>query len=107
MPGYQIGGKTGTAEKPGANGYDRKRLISSFVGAFPMDDPEYVIFIAIDEPKGQKESYGYATAGWVAAPAFAKIVSSMAGVLGIAPRQIAQEQDLSFGLKKYVSLENG
>ena len=109
VPGYQVGGKTGTAEKPGTTkkGYDRKRLISSFVGAFPMDDPEYVVFVAIDEPKGQKESYGYATAGWVAAPAFKAVVSSMVSVLGIPPRDVAEDQEISHGLKKFVSLKNG
>ena len=82
-------------------------MISSFVGAFPMDDPQYVVFVAIDEPKGQKESYGYATAGWVAAPAFKAIVSSMVSVLGIPPREVADDQEISHGLKKFVSLKNG
>lgn len=87
VQGYKVGGKTGTAEKHSASGgYDRKRLVSSFVGAFPMDDPRYVIYIAIDEPKGQKHSYGYATAGWVAAPAFARTVSSVVSILGIVPQ---------------------
>ena len=84
-PGYQVGGKTGTAEKAAAKGYKRNALISSFVGAFPMDDPRYVIFMAIDEPKPNKESHGYATGGWVAAPAVKRLVERMAPLVGIAP----------------------
>ncbi len=85
VKGYQVGGKTGTAEKIGASGYDRSRLISSFVGAFPAQEPRYVVMVMIDEPKGQSHSFGHATAGWVAAPAVADIVASMADVLGLVP----------------------
>lgn len=83
VSGLMIGGKTGTAEKNVNGRYDRKKLISSFVGAFPMNDPRYIIMVMVDEPKGQKESFGYATAGWVAAPAAKRIATSMASVLGL------------------------
>src|SRR5690606_40075521 len=62
---YPVGGKTGTAEKTGGGGYRRKALLSSFVGAFPIDDPRYVVFAMLDEPQGRKETFGYATGGWV------------------------------------------
>ena len=42
-PGYRIGGKTGTAEKPIAGGYARRSLVTTFAAAFPMDNPKYVI----------------------------------------------------------------
>ncbi len=104
VPGYEVGGKTGTAEKIGANGrYDRKRLISSFVAAFPASDPKYVVMIMVDEPKGNKKSYGYATAGWVAAPPVARTVSSMAAILGLPPAYKPEEQDFAHPLKQYVS----
>ena len=84
--GYLVGGKTGTAEKPGKTGaYARKALLSSFVAAFPMHDPRYVVLVMIDEPKGNKESHGYATGGWVAAPAVRRIVSRSAPLLGLLP----------------------
>jgi cell division protein FtsI (penicillin-binding protein 3) len=89
-PGYRVGGKTGTAEKAAAHGYKHSALISSFVGAFPMDAPRYVIFMAIDEPKPNKESHGYATGGWVAAPAVKRLVERMAPLVGIAP---VEEED--------------
>jgi cell division protein FtsI/penicillin-binding protein 2 len=86
VPGYQVGGKTGTSEKVGAHGgYKKKALLSTFAGAFPMSDPRYAIIVSIDEPKGIKESFGFATAGWVAAPAFGNIVNRIAALYGILP----------------------
>ena len=102
VEGYAIGGKTGTAEKSVNGRYDRKKLISSFVGAFPMNDPRYVVMVMVDEPKGNKKSYGYATAGWVAAPAVKRIVSSMASVLGMPADQYSVEDDISNDLLPYV-----
>lgn len=84
-PGYRVGGKTGTAEKPGVGGYRRKSLISTFAAAFPMDDPRYVVIASIDEPQGNKESYGYATAGWVAAPVIKALVERAGPILGVEP----------------------
>ncbi|MDF2765787.1 MAG: hypothetical protein K0S81_2781, partial [Rhodospirillales bacterium] len=97
-PGYQVGGKTGTAEKAAAKGYRRNALISSFVGAFPMDDPRYVIFMAVDEPKPNKDSHGYATGGWVAAPAVKRLVERMAPLVGIAPVKEEEAPDAASGL---------
>lgn len=89
VTGYLVGGKTGTAEKPGRGGYDRDKLISSFLGVFPMDNPRYAVFVMVDEPKGTKETYGYATGGWVGAPAVGKIVAGMASIMGLPPSQSA------------------
>ncbi len=86
--GYLVGGKTGTADKLApSGGYAKNKRIATFVGAFPMDDPEYVIFAMVDEPKGTKETYGYATAGWVSAPVIGRVVERIAPLLGIAPRR--------------------
>ena len=84
--GYRVGGKTGTAEKAGRGGYRRKALLSSFIAAFPMNRPRYVLLVSLDEPKGNKKSHGYATAGWVAAPAAREIIERIAPILKI-PRQ--------------------
>lgn len=108
VPGYRVGGKTGTAEKPGKikKGYDSKRLLSSFIGVFPIDQPRYAVFIVIDEPKGTKESFGYATAGWTAAPAVKRVVSSMASVLGLKPApMIASAPQFGDELRQYISLK--
>lgn len=94
VPGYYVGGKTGTAEKIGASGgYDQKRIISSFLGVFPMNDPQYAVFVMVDEPKGTQKSFGYATGGWVAAPAVGRVVKAMGAVLGLAPQQASLEKN--------------
>ncbi len=85
VPGYEVGGKTGTAEKTGVGGYRHKSLLSSFVAAFPIEDPRYVVLAMIDEPHGTKESAGYATAGWTAAPAVGRIVAQIGPMLDVAP----------------------
>jgi len=84
-PGYVVGGKTGTAEKVSGKGYNTHSLISSFAGVFPANDPRYFIMISIDEPHGDKQSFGYATGGWVAAPGVSRSVERMASLLGIQP----------------------
>jgi cell division protein FtsI (penicillin-binding protein 3) len=83
--GYLVGGKTGTAEKSSRRGYNRRALISSFIGAFPMNDPRYVVLALVDEPQGNKHTHGYATGGWIAAPVVRRIVQRAAPFLGISP----------------------
>ena len=84
--GYNVAGKTGTAEKNTKAGYQQDKLISSFMAFFPAEAPKYAVYIMVDEPKGIKESYGYATAGWVAAPAVKKVIESMVAIEGIKPQ---------------------
>ncbi len=83
VPGYRIGGKTGTADKQEGGRYRSGALISSFVGAFPMEAPRYVVLVLLDEPKGDKGRS--ATGGRVAAPVVARMVRRMAPLLGFAP----------------------
>ncbi len=85
VPGYLVGGKTGTAEKVMNKGYVKKALLSSFIGVFPINDPQYMVFVTIDEPHGTKKSYGFATAGWTAVPAVSRIIARMAPLFGIKP----------------------
>ena len=99
--GYLVGGKTGTAEKANPlGGYFKKQNIVAFTAAFPMDNPQYVITIMIDNPKGQKSSFGYRTAGWVAAPVVKKIVTRIAPILGIKPK-VNSSVDFVKTLHKY------
>ena len=84
-PGYVVGGKTGTAEKNSGGRYLDKKLISSFIGAFPMHAPKYVILTMVDEPHGTKATHGYATAGWTVAPATSRIIQRIGPILGVAP----------------------
>ena len=79
-----VGGKTGTSEKLDPDGgYFKDRNLATFAATFPVHDPKYVLVVLIDEPKGQKHSYGYATGGWVAAPAVKRIIEKSAPLLGI------------------------
>jgi cell division protein FtsI (penicillin-binding protein 3) len=80
--GYRVGGKTGTAEKvlETGRGYDRRRNITTFAGAFPMDAPRFVVITMVDDP-----SAGLRSAGAVAAPVFKNVVNRVAPVLGVAP----------------------
>jgi cell division protein FtsI (penicillin-binding protein 3) len=83
--GFLVGGKTGTAEKQVAGGYARNKLISSFVGAFPINAPRYLVLAVLDEPKGTKETFNYATGGWVAAPVVKHVVERMGPLVGMTP----------------------
>lgn len=84
-PGFRVGGKTGSAEKPGAGGYRRHSLVSTFAAAFPMDNPRYVIIAMVDEPKGNAFSSGQRTAGYTAAPVVRKVVMRAGPMLGVFP----------------------
>jgi len=84
-PGYVVGGKTGTADKVEGKHYAEKKLLSSFVGVFPMTAPKYLVLAMVDEPHGTKASHGYATAGWTAAPAVGRTIVRIAPLLGVQP----------------------
>ena len=93
-PGFRVGGKTGSAEKPGAGGYRRTSLVSTFAAAFPMDNPRYVILAMIDEPKGNAFSSGQRTAGWTVAPVVQKVVMRAGPMLGVFPDE-SRDVDVS------------
>jgi len=100
VPGYMVGGKTGTSEKPSAGGYDKNKLLSSFVGVFPAQAPRYAVLAILDEPKGTKKSYGYATGGWTGAPAVGAVIRDMTSVLAMSP--ITNESNLTAGLDRFL-----
>jgi cell division protein FtsI (penicillin-binding protein 3) len=85
---YRVGGKTGTAEISGRAGYREKSVITTFIAAFPMEAPRYVMLVALFEPRtgdGVQEH----TAGLTAAPVTARIVERTAPLLGVLPRRVA------------------
>ncbi|WP_076072591.1 peptidoglycan D,D-transpeptidase FtsI family protein [Sphingomonas montana] len=84
-PGLRIGGKTGTAEKPNAGGYDRNTNVSTFAAVFPMDKPRYVVIAMLDSPKGTADTFGFTTAAWTAGPVISRVVQRIGPMLGIRP----------------------
>jgi len=83
--GFRVGGKTGSAEKPGAGGYRRSTLVSTFAAAFPMDRPRYVVIAMLDEPQGTLASSFQRTAAWNAAPIVGRLVPRIGPMLGVRP----------------------
>jgi cell division protein FtsI (penicillin-binding protein 3) len=85
VPGFRIGGKTGTAEKVVHGRYSKDHRLASFIGAFPMEKPRYAILVMLDEPKPLPETYGFATSGWNAVPTAGLILQRIAPMLGVDP----------------------
>lgn len=85
VPGYNVGGKTGTAEKAVRGGYAADKRINSFLAAFPIDNPQYVTLVVLDEPRPE-EGESAATAGLNAAPTVANIVTRIGPMLDVTPR---------------------
>jgi cell division protein FtsI (penicillin-binding protein 3) len=93
VPGYRVGGKTGTAEKVVNGRYVKDKRLSSFIGAFPMDAPRYSLLVMLDEPQALPETYGFATAGWNAVPTAGKIIARIAPMLDIELKLTPEERE--------------
>ena len=90
VPGYFVGGKTGTAEKNSGHGYKKHTNISAFMSVFPMNAPKYAVYFMLDEPKGNASTGGYSTAGAVSAPGAGRVIARIAPMLGLMPESGAQ-----------------
>ena len=88
VPGYFVGGKTGTAEKTTGHGYKKHSNISAFMSVFPMNQPKYAVYFMLDEPKGNASTGGYSTAGAVSAPGAGRVISRIAPMLGLMPETV-------------------
>lgn len=99
VPGYEVGGKTGTADKPNPQGgYYEDKVIATFASAFPMSDPQYVLIVTLDEPE---ETSGYEprrTAGWTAVPVGAEIIRRIAPLMGLRPNVVGETPDTAMRL---------
>ena len=80
VPGYRVGGKSGTAYKHGAHGYDKSKYRASFVGMAPMPDPRIVVAVSVDEPTA-----GSHFGGQVSGPVFSAIVGDTLRTLNVPP----------------------
>ena len=85
VAGYEVAGKTGTAEKPTRGGYNEKAVISTFASIFPASDPRYTLIVSLDEPKIQALGEERRTAGWTAVPIAGEIITRVAPILGLRP----------------------
>jgi len=86
VPGYYIGGKTGTADKVVNGRYSKSKVLTDFMAIMPADHPRYLLLIMLDEPKATPETHGFTTSGWNAVPVGGKVVARIAPLLGIEPR---------------------
>ncbi|MGJ8544967.1 MAG: peptidoglycan D,D-transpeptidase FtsI family protein [Sulfitobacter sp.] len=86
VPGYHVGGKTGTADKPKPRGgyYDDK-VINTFASIFPAHDPRYVLIVTLDEPVETSGPKPRRTAGWTAVPVAGEMITRIAPLLGLRP----------------------
>lgn len=91
VEGYYVGGKTGTAEKVVNGRYSKNVRFNAFIAGFPVDDPEYIVLVFVDEPKPERDGIG-ATAGLNAAPMVRNIIRRSAPLLGVKP-EFGQESD--------------
>lgn len=82
--GYRVGGKTGTAEKVIDGRYSSEKNLNTFAAAFPIDDPQYVLLVIVDEPKAESPQAG-TTAGWNAGEVVGRIIQRTAPMLGLVP----------------------
>ena len=84
--GYEVGGKTGTADKPRpSGGYYDDRTIATFATVFPASDPQYVLIVTLDEPSIEALGEQRRTAGWTAVPVAAEMIRRVAPLLGMRP----------------------
>jgi cell division protein FtsI (penicillin-binding protein 3) len=90
-PGLRVGGKTGSQEKVIGGRIERDKLVASFAAIFPTDGPleadRYFVLILMDEPKGTKETFGFRTGGWTAAPAAGRVINRIGPFLGVQRRE--------------------
>ena len=98
---YRVGGKTGTAQKVVDGTYLDGNYILSFMGFMPADDPEIVVYVAIDNPKGVTQ-YG----GVVSAPIARSVLLSAIDILGIEPSYEGMAKEYTWLDKKYSILPN-
>ena len=101
IDGYRVGGKTGTAQKVKDGRYMIGNYIVSFMGFMPANDPEIVVYVAVDNAKGISQ-YG----GTIAAPIVRNILLSAIDILNIEKPEGASEKNYNFNEKKYVTVPN-
>lgn len=87
VEGYEVAGKTGTADKPkSTGGYYHDKVVNTFASMFPASDPQYVLVLTMDEPSDNSADKPRRTAGWTAVPVAAEVIRRVAPLLGLRPK---------------------
>jgi cell division protein FtsI (penicillin-binding protein 3) len=87
VPGYEVAGKTGTADKPKkSGGYYKDKVVNTFASVFPASNPQYVLIVTLDEPQDDTLSETRRTAGWTSVPVAAEIIRRVAPLMGLRPK---------------------
>jgi len=100
LNGYRVGGKTGTAQKVVNGRYSKNEHIVSFIGFAPADDPQLIVYVAVDNPQGIQ--FG----GVVAAPIVRNIMADALPYLGVQPRSTQVEKEYKYGEPRTVTVPN-
>lgn len=97
VPGYEVAGKTGTADKPKkSGGYYKDKVINTFASMFPASDPRYVVLVTLDEPVDTSGPKPKRTAGWTSVPVTAEIIRRVAPIMGLRPKvELPEESTLT------------
>ena len=86
VEGYEVAGKTGTADKPShRGGYYKDKVVATFASIFPISDPKYVLIVTLDEPEIKALGEDRRTAGWTAVPVAAEIIRRIAPLMNLRP----------------------
>ena len=102
VEGYDVGGKTGTAEKNIHGHYEHNASLSSFIGVFPIQAPRYAVLAILDEPQGTPDTHGYSTGGWTAAPVVANVIEQMGPLYQISPDLTRGRLDIEKEMSAYL-----
>jgi cell division protein FtsI (penicillin-binding protein 3) len=95
VEGYEVAGKTGTADKPKpSGGYYDEKVIATFASVFPASNPKYTLIVSLDEPEIEAVGEKRRTAGWTAVPVAAEVISRVAPILNLRP--IAPKQQITY-----------
>ena len=94
VPGYYVGGKTGTSEKVVGGRYSKTKVLTSFTAILPADKPRYLLLIMLDEPQGLPETHGFSTSGWNAVPVGARVIERIARCWGSAAVRSAKADQM-------------
>jgi len=93
IEGYRIGGKTGTAQISGKGGYLDREYLASFIGFFPVSDPQYLVLIMVEQPQAKYTYLKYG--GWVAAPVFKEVAKRIIAYKNLLPGKVGELADIN------------